>query len=138
MSTPNFRTQENFDLFIYDDSDFFDHFETEILCEDIQAELDFVNSGLTFHEIKLHSGYYTGLQFYVNEHYTADDLETMNSDECRYYFDLTAGQAKAKHAAEVNRIQNTLTELADHYGFEQTKCVGIFSNGEAIYKRIAG
>lgn len=50
---------------------FFDSIECQELVDNIESRLENdVNGGLTFHKISVESGYYSGVQFYVE---TTDD-----------------------------------------------------------------
>ena len=71
---------DNFNLFIrdYDEEDYF-------LVHDIEEALEELNHSFLFHKISVESGYYYGIQFYVEENY---DLDELDNDDCRYYFDM--------------------------------------------------
>ena len=75
--------------------------------QEIEDKLLDFNRGLLFHEVKLQSGYYSGVQFYVE----------INHD-----------------ASEVRKINRKLAEFAKAYGFQEYVCTARFSNGEAWYQ----
>lgn len=175
MSTPNFRTQADFDLYLYDGSateeqiketreineydegisdeqiyewvtddnymwvvEDFSYTKKEVLGE-LKRELE-------FYDIILKDGHYMGLQFYVeldknlyNYGSTADEvLEYIDNEDSRYYFDMCKSQLKKRLYSEINFInKKVLPLLAQRLGFERYNCIGIFSNGEAIYERAA-
>ena len=180
MSAANFRTQENFQLFVYSDDEFyygicpecgeyfqngieecencgfnldgtnleFDDFLANDFYDGVQDELDSINENLIFHKIVLKSGYYTGVQFYVeitddadSAGFSADNLDDPrygpDNESCRYYLDMCRSVAIRKYRAEQNRVRKTLEKLAVEHGFIKLACVGVFSNGEAVYTRIA-
>ena len=58
---------------------FFDSIECQELVDDIESRLENdVNGGLTFHKISVESGYYSGVQFYVE---TTDDPTEMDNED---------------------------------------------------------
>lgn len=124
MSRPNFKSMDNFNLFVrdYDGDDF--------IIQNIEEALETLNDSLTFHKIVLEDGYYYGLQFYVEEN---DDPNEMDNENCRYYFDMFRSVAIRRYNSEVNRIGRLLRRLASAYGFEEVVCSAVFSNGEATY-----
>lgn len=99
----------------------------------IGAVLDSFNYGLMFHKITLRSGYYTGIQFYVEvEHDLTEDKDYTN-DDCHYYFDCCRSVAYRKYEAEIRKINRKLAALGKEYGFQEYVCTARFSNGEAWY-----
>lgn len=100
--------------------------------EIIGAALDSFNYELMFHKVKLRSGYYTGVQFYVEvEHDLAE--EDYTNDDCHYYFDCCRSVAYRKYEAEIRKINRKLAALGKEYGFQEYVCIARFSNGEARY-----
>lgn len=140
MSTANFRTQDNFPLYCYDDSEL-EWWEAQDLFNEIKADMDDMNDGLRFFRMTVESGYYTGVQFFVE---MTDAAENAGFDEdgatrwcdneaCRYYLDMYRSEAIRKFDAEQRKVNKLLKKLAEFYGFERYFCRGRFSNGEAIY-----
>lgn len=125
MSCANFKKMDNFNLFIrdYDEEDYF-------LVRDIEEALESLNRSFLFHKISVESGHYYGIQFYVEESY---DLDELDNDDCRYYFDMFRSVAIRRHTSETNKINRILSRMADEYGFEEVFCSSVFSNGEAVY-----
>jgi len=162
MSTPNFRTQANFPLYVFDESLTRDEVievleandeeitesninrwygyliedRAQFFIDDIQPELDKINNSLNFFKIILRDGYYTGIQLYI-ESTTEYNYADYDNDETRYEFDLCLSQFKRKYAAEANKIGRHMKKLAVDYGMIHLNCIGIFSNGEAIYEQVA-
>ena len=175
MSTPNFKTQKDFDLYLYDEWDISqeqidDMREANEYSEDISddtiegwiaddnvrfVEEDFpyalkectkeLNRELNFYEVALEGGHYGGVQFYIKltgqaETYGDDVeeiLEYIDNEDTRYYYDMCLSEFKRKIKSEVNFINKKyLPLLSKKMGFEHYNCVGIFSNGEAIYEKV--
>ena len=114
-----------------------EYYYDEIAVEDdfhgIEEDLEDINDDLMFHKIKVQSGYYSGLQFYVDvEHDLA--AEDYDNDDCHYYFDCCRSVAYRKYASEVKRVNRILAKVASSYGFQEYVCTARFSNGEAWYE----
>ena len=130
MSAANFRTMDNFPLYAMDLEDEYDLQETFLSVSDA---VETVNDELHFHKISVISGYYSGIQLYVEEQHDPNDYD--NSD-CRYFFDMYRSQAIRRYKSEINKINRKLRRIADRYGFERLACTAVFSNGEAFYERV--
>lgn len=155
MSTPNFYNQQNFKLYIKsfepmteeeyeaEDFEYYDSYEEameaerEIFYEDIfegydgfNELMEKFNDTLIFHKLELRGGYYDGVQLYVEE---KDDPNELDNDDCRYYYDMCRSQAIRKYEAEIRKINKWMDKVATQYGWEELICLGIFSNGEAVY-----
>lgn len=180
MSCPNFETQKNFNLYLWDytrpsdeeidnriieeeyrgitdkseitesDRDNFCmsecELEYEITIDDFEINLKEVlhtfNRELNFHEVVLKDGYYCGLQFYVEEtgylrdYICTDEIDEVTNEDTKYYFDMCKSEFLRKYYSEINFInKKLLPKLASVMGFEEYYCMGIFSNGEAIYRK---
>ena len=167
MSTANYRTMDNFSLFVREDQDeakrcpecgaimdadatacdlcgceeledyyFSDEVAWECDRREIERELDDLNYDLMFHKISLRSGYYSGVQFYVETEHDLDEYDYDN-DEFHYYFDCCRSVAYRKYEAEKRKINRKLTELGKRWGFQEVVCIARFSNGEAIFQPIS-
>ena len=111
--------QESFYYDIYNGYDGF---------KEVMEEL---NDNLTFHEITFKSGYYDGVQLYVEEKENPHELD---NEDCRYYYDMCRSQAIRKYDAEIRKINKWMDKVATQHGWKELYCLGIFSNGEAIYE----
>lgn len=127
MATVNFRTMQDFPLFVRDFEDEFDAYDT---CECIKERLTEANGKLMFHSISLEDGYYFGVQFFVDEEYDPTELD---NDDCRYYFDCCRSVAIRRYNSENNKIERMLRLLAKEFGFDEVYCSGIFGDGTATY-----
>lgn len=127
MSAMNFRTMRDFPLFVKDFEDEFEGYDT---CEYIRERLEDANDKLTFHSISLESGYYFGVQFFVEEEYDPSELD---NDDCRYYFDCCRSVAIRRYHSEINKVERMLRLLAKEFGFDEVYCSAVFSNGAANY-----
>lgn len=115
-----------------DVSEEFDEIAEMVFYEDLLADLEEENAGLLFHEITIKSGYYEGLQLYVEtRHY----VEEYDNDDTQYYFGLCRSVARRKYAAEQRKIGKILERLGAAYGMDQLAVYARFSNGETWYKK---
>lgn len=86
---------------------------------------------LCFHKLDFKSGYYTGIQIYVEE---VENPHELDNEDCHYYFDMCRSKSIRKYDAEIRKINRWLDKVAVEYGWRQLLCLGIFSNGEAVYR----
>ena len=89
------------------------------------------NNELTFHELTFKSGYYDGVQLFVEE---KDNPHELDNEDCNYYYDMCRSKAIRKYDAEIRKINKWMDKVAVQYGWRELHCLGIFSNGEAIYQ----
>lgn len=89
------------------------------------------NNCLMFHEVQFKSGYYDGIQLYVEE---KENPHKLDNDDCRYYYDMCRSKAIRKYEAEIRKINRFMNKVATQYGWKELVCLGVFSNGEAIYQ----
>lgn len=125
MSCPNFRTMENFSLFVRTDDE-----DAYFIMREIEYNLNELNDALMFHKILVDGGHYYGLQFYVEENYDPNELD---NEDCRYYFDMFRSVAIRRYNSEINKINRMLRRMAKEWGFEEIYCAAVFGNGEAVY-----
>ena len=167
MSTPNFKTQRDFDLYVTDNfvvypyeldenddyvldenGDYVINYDVEpyfdnSYFDECKNYTDKLNARLDFFNIDFKDGHYTGVQTFINPQTSEfDALDFL--DNPQYYdtkelfaeFGVNSYILKRKILAEIKHINNDLLpELAKMYCFDKIKCVGIFSNGEAIYEK---
>ena len=173
MSTPNFRTQEDFDLYCYDEWDISQeqidemreineysedisddkirewiaddnvHFLTEDFSYTLKECYKELKRELNFFTVTLRGGYYGGVQFYVeldenlaNFGSSIDEvMEYIDNEDTKYYYGMRRSEFQKKFYSEHSFLNKRfLPLLAKRTGFKKYKCVGVFSNGEAIYE----
>lgn len=155
MSTPNFETQDDFDLYVSnmeyetldeDDEPTGEYEFDDVLCDATQSFIDDVlNKQLEFFTITLESGYYVGVQSYVvpraiyygdNSYDFINYYEDYDGKDIYNEFGYNKHVLKQKILKEIKLINEKLLPQLKEYTFEQIECVGIFSNGEAVYKKV--
>lgn len=165
MSTANFVTMENFPLVVAED-DYIKRCpechttngeDDEKCCEcgaslegvstetddsfavdNMQWEAERFNKELEYHEVGVRSGYYSGTQFYIgfNNRYF-NNAEDMENEDTQYHYGMCRSKFLRKYNAEVKRICKWLDKMVADYGYTKLACLGHFSNGEAVYQKIA-
>ena len=158
MSTPNFYMQDNFDTYVIDFEPLTDEeieqYEADNDCEySAEADEEFFyedeisnykwlvkeflkkhNKELKYFKPDLQSGYYAGIQTYIEQQqeYLPEELD---NDDCHYYYDCCRSKAIRECQSEINFINNKLLPyIRDNSSFNKINCIGVFSNGEAIYE----
>ena len=164
MSTPNFKTMKDFPLIIarehyakqcrdcgaYCDTDddvcpscgasladceTVPDYEADRIVAQVMIETaDRINDGLLFFNVKMELGHYSGAQFLVEELY--DDISEMSNEYTQDHFGLCKSKAMRKYESEKRKIVSELRKLKK-CGYEELECVAIFSNGEAVYEKVA-
>lgn len=140
-NTDDYVLDENGDYIInYDIEPFFDNSYFDECKNYIDKNL---NSKLAFFEIGFEYGYYSGIQTFITPK-DPNDFDPFDWLEYPQYYDTkelftqfgyNTYILKRKILAEINLINTKLLpQLKQHYYFDKIKCVGIFSNGEAIYE----
>lgn len=118
----------------------FDEYEINDVSHDLHNELRKASEDLLFFDLGVASGYYSGLQFDVNWKNirgwgVAGDPNDLDNEDAHFYFDCCRSEMLKQYHRERRKIEKILKEMAEAYGFEEIVCVGVFSNGEAIYER---
>ena len=162
MSTANFYTMKDFPLFVMDNAmskvcpecgawwdedadccaecgyegepeERLDPDEDYYIAQCLSEEAERFSDDLTFFKVSIRSGYYAGMQFYVDE--PEDRPEDLNNEDCRYNWDLCRSVAIRKREREQRKVIRWMEKTAKEWNMEQLVCVGRFSNGECLYQR---
>jgi hypothetical protein len=78
----------------------------EAIVSDMEAKAKALNDSLIFYEVSVESGYYTGVQFYVDEKYWK--LEDMDNEESNDEFGMCRSKMLRKYESEGNRLRREL------------------------------
>lgn len=128
------------DLSDAETTNYYDEVDAQDICDSIDSRLSDINNDLLFHTIELKSGYYSGVQFYVEtKDFDEDENGELDLDnyDAHYYYDMCRSQARRKYKTEINKINKLLKELGKEYGFDAYGVSARFSNGETWYSKIA-
>ncbi|MGN0130691.1 MAG: hypothetical protein ACI4CE_07385 [Methanomethylophilus alvi] len=88
-------------------------------------------------KITLESGYYTGVQFFVEEQFNGyDKMEDMDNADCQYHYGECRSKVLRRYNTEIRKVQKAMAKIAADYGFSELICIARFSNGEAMYQRV--
>lgn len=120
---------EPYEEYTDDDISFSWHlFQDESFCHD---ELEELNDELSWFNGKLKYGYYSGVQFYFDTKYIS--IKNWDDEDCEDEFGLTLEETKQMIEDEKKKILAFLEKMKD-YGFRELLCLGVFSNGEGVYR----
>lgn len=167
MATANFRTMEHFPLIVAADPMCRECpecgcfcGEDEKVCSECGASLDEaavkydeiaaydlahemeqaakdMNEYLTFHKVVVESGYYNGLQFYVEEDFhDYCSIEDIDNEYAQYYYGMCRSKMLRKYHSEVNWLNRRLRKVRDEMGLMELAVYARFSNGETMYTKI--
>lgn len=144
MSTRNFE-EVNFGLpLIVGGVHGEDEIEDQLECEDMEWSAEQINDQLEFYEVEVKGGYYVGAQYQVEYRdsvgqylTTEEDIWYMQVQEFEDIFgdDCTIKQAIEKLRDELEDLERWLKEQKEN-GMIELACVGVFSNGEAVYNKV--
>ena len=162
MSAVNFATMENFPLYVLNSTtcpvcpscgthwdndngdtclecgyqgepeEAYDPFEDAYNSRALSAAAETVNDELAFFRVSVRSGYYFGMQFYVEEPELSP--AELDNEGCRYNWDMCRSVAIRRRNAEIRKVNRWLEKTAREYGMMKLVCVGRFSNGECLYQ----
>ena len=110
-------------------------FDEDGYCEIVryhEKRIERFNDTLTFFKVVLRDGYYRGVQTLVE---CENDPHELDNEDCRYWWDMCRSKAIRKHEAEERRVVKYLKGLRND-GLKELRCVGVFSNGEALYEYV--
>lgn len=110
----------------------------------IRSDLEKANYELKFFEIKVVSGHWADAQLIVTLTKDADycgfdidgDAENVDNYNTHWYFDCCRSECIRKFNAEINKVRKIMDKVADEHFMTKLKCIGVFSNGEAVYRRV--
>lgn len=110
-------------------------------CKAIMSELDKENDNLSFFEIRIQDGHWRDGQLIVNLTKYADccgfdidgNTSYVDNENTRYYFDCCRSECIRRFNVEHNKVLKIMKKIADEWSMEELECVGVFSNGEAVY-----
>jgi ribosomal protein L40E len=110
----------------------------DFLCEERMREMEKVaeelNGVQSFYNVSVESGYYTGIQFYVDEKYC--DIDDMSNEESRDEFGICRSEMLRRYKVAGNTIRRGLYKAAKDLGLDTLVCTARFSNGEAWYTKV--
>ena len=113
----------------------FDDLAMEDLIVDMERAAKRMNEGQEFFTVTVESGYYTGVQFYVESKY--DDLCRWSEYDLDYEFGKGRAEVFADYEAAKESVTDGLHKAKEELGLMELSCIGVFSNGEAVYKNVA-
>ena len=94
-----------------------------------------MNERQPFYKVSVESGYYCGVQFYVEENYYK--IEEWDNEDCRNELDMCRSEMLRKYKAAGNMIRRELEKARKELGMVELGIVARFSNGETLYTKVA-
>lgn len=143
MSTANFRELEHDLPFYVLDTSELDEWDQSDIYDQVSSWLNQVNDEeLNLFELSIISGYYTGLQLFaqVRPHrsrytYSGSELEDFDDEDSYCLFGYEDhNELMLVYEKERQYIAQLFEQVAADYGFIHIRCIGHFSNGEALYE----
>lgn len=165
MSAPNFKTMDDFPLIVADDqyakfcpecgcsnaddaekceccdADLtevertYDEILNQETCREMEKVAERLNEAQRFFNVTVESGYYCGVQFYVEE--KVDGTETLDNEEANWEFGMCRSLMLRKYRTAGNLIRRELKKAKEELGLMELGLTAMFSNGEAIYTKVA-
>lgn len=119
----------------------YDELDNESYYNEVSDAMKEVNEDLEFFHVSVTSGYYAGTQFDVDWKNIRGwgvygDPEELDNEDAHFCFDCCRSEMLRRYQRERRKLGKKLKELAEYHGFEEIRCVGVFSNGEAVYERV--
>lgn len=122
----------------------YDEIIAEEFCNDLETRCQEENKNLKFFEISVKSGYYDGLQLFVdltqdanNAGFTERGPEYLENDDAHYYFDMCRSKCVRAYESEMRRVNKILAKIGAAYGLDKLGIFARFSNGETWYTKIS-
>lgn len=120
----------------------YDELDNQIYFDEVAHDLSKLSEDLEFFTVDAKGGYYGGVQFDVEWKRdirgwgAAGDPEELDNEDAHFCFDCCRSEMLRRYQRERRKLGKKLKELAEFHGFEEIRCVGVFSNGEAVYERV--
>lgn len=111
-----------------------DDCEMDYIYEEMKKVADELNDAQPFYTVSVESGYYAGIQFYVEDKYY--DVSAMDNEEARDEFGVCRSEMLRRFKVAGNTIRRRLHKAKDELGLTELVCTARFSNGEAWYTKV--
>lgn len=163
MGTANFKSMDDFPLIVADDKyikicpecgcgqggtdkceccgadvsaveSVYDEGYAEYIQKEMQKVADELNDAQAFYTVSVESGYYAGLQFYVDEKYWK--IEEFTNEDAQDEFGMCRSAMLRKYKVAGNTIRRGLRKAKDDLGLMELGVTARFSNGETWYTEI--
>lgn len=121
----------------------YDYYGAQEFCDELENRCQEENKNLRFFKISVKSGYYNGLQLYVelsrdanNAGFTDGGPTYLENDDAHYYFDMCRSKCIRAYESEKRRVNKILAKIGADYDMDKLGIVARFSNGETWYTKI--
>lgn len=93
-----------------------------------------LNEAQDFYTVSVESGYYAGVQFYVDEKYC--DVDEWTNEDAQNEFGICRSKMLRRYKVAGNTIRRGLRKAAKDLGLDEVVCTARFSNGEAWFQKV--
>ena len=113
----------------------YDQLAMDGLVSDMERVAAELNDAQQFFEVSVKSGYYSGVQFYVEDRH--GDVTTYDNEGAKYEFGVCRSEMLRRFKVAGNRVRRGLHKAKKELGLDEIVCYARFSNGECVYRRVA-
>lgn len=113
----------------------YDQLAMEGIVSDMERVADELNAAQQFYDVSVKSGYYSGVQFYVEEKY--GDVTTYDNEGAQYEFGVCRSEMLRRFKVAGNKVRRGLLKAKKELGLDEIVCYARFSNGECVYRKVA-
>lgn len=122
----------------------YDDIAAQIFYDDLENRCQEENDHLKFFKISVKSGYYDGLQLFVDLTQAADNAgftergpEYLDNESAHDYFDMCRSKCIRAYESEKRKVNKALAIIGGAYGLDKLGIFARFSNGETWYTKIS-
>lgn len=112
----------------------YDEWTMNDIMRNMETKAKELNEYLTFYTVSVESGYYSGIQFYVDEKYC--NVDTWDNEDARMEVGMCRSKMLRKYKSEGNWLRRALQKAKAELGLMELGVVAHFSNGETMYTEI--
>lgn len=102
---------------------------------DMEKVAERLNDMQSFYKVSVESGYYSGLQFYVEDNYY--DVENWDNEDAQNEFGVCRSEVLRRYKVAGNTIRRELRKARKELCLIELCVRARFSNGETIYSQVA-
>ena len=113
-----------------------DDYSEQYISDEMQKVADALNEKVSdFFEVTVESGYYSGVQFYVDD--KTWKIEEIDNEDAHITYDCCRSEALRRYKVARNTILRGLKKAKEDFGLDEIAVVARFSNGETLYEKVA-
>ena len=113
----------------------YDEFAMEYTCREMEAVAERLTEGQDFFKVTVESGYYGGIQFYVDEKFY--EVENWTNEDAQDEFGICRSECLRRYKVAENFVRKGLEKASKEMGLDKLAITARFSNGETWYSKEA-